>query len=704
MLYVEIIEMTFKILCSQWHDVLLYSNNFSHLAQLLKPLHTELSVKFEQLGIRMLRRTTSHDAHLQMPQGKEAMSATRLISEVMLYGLTAEGTVSTDVLFQGKVEGIRITDLTPAGKKYPDILLMGASSGLEQRAMPSHDPDIDTAKQSLSFSISRSPRPSTSLHSQLTQQFSDIHLSAFVPTIRYTHSVNFVYEMEIFVSEFQAYSSLVSRSFKTAAVGVARGFVSEESQLAKGLSKLHVSFGRTLSHNCPSFSSDDLSDSDEIDAGEPVGSNDRIYFDFSVQSPVIVLPSSLKKDDCLIAHLGEITINNEFINPQEPNTTSFSDSFSAPSVNLTDRLTISITRVSLHATRNNESRKQLLSGQIPKDAHLSSSKKCFKVLRETSAMIQVDKRLGQTNKQDLGTSSDSSNSVNVGDAELVITGKICDPLLVRLPKEVFDQIRSTLKHGIRRKPPKSTYAKTAVGTATANKMQGETTAFQSATSGLSSVPDDVNSTNSLPSIYASFMLPKLSLELKHTLESAEKNLVYVSFDGFSVECSMLDPQVLTFDLTLKSIVIEDLLQPEDSDYRYILASSIKPLPLISPVPTPTKSLQTLSNTHSLSSLSRHIFPFSQLMSTPKPNLSSLTSPLRSFNPHAESENDDSYSKSKSSSSSRVVSQSSELQNESGTTLVDGEQSIGTEDDLLTIKAVYVEEKCPVYSTKYNSVS
>ena len=653
----------------------------------------------------MLRRIVSSNTHLQMSQGKEATSATRLISEIILYGLTAEGTVSTDVLFQGKVEGIRVTDLTPAGKKYPDILLMGAGSGLEQRAVPSHDPGIDTAKQSLSFSISRSPRPLNSLHSQLTQHFSDIHLSAFVPTIRYTHSVNFVCEMEIFVSEFQSYSSLVSKSFKTAAVGVARGFVSEESQLARGLSKLHVSFGRTLSRNCPSCSSDDLSDSDELDAGDPVGSNDRIYFDFSVQSPVIVLPSSLKKDDCLIAHLGEITISNEFVNPQEPNTTSFSESFSAPSLNSIDRLTVSITRVSLHATRNEESRKQLLSGQNP---NLSSSKKCFKVLRETSAMVQVDKRLGQANKQDLDTSFESlagTNAMNAGVAELVITGKICDPLLVRLPKEVFDQIRSTLKHGIRRKPPKPHYAKTTVEIDSPSKSQDKTTASQSVESGMRSIPEDSNSTHTLPSIYASFKLPKLSLELKHTLESAEKNLVYVSFDGFSVECSMLDPHVLTFDLTLKSIIIEDLLQPENSDYRYILASSIKPLPLISPVPTPTKSLQTLSScTNNLSSLSRHIFPFSQLMSTPKPRLTSLTSPLQSFDPLVEAENDDGYNNSKSSSGSRVTSQSSELQNESGTTLVDGEQTVTREDDLLTIKAVYVEEKCPVYSTKYNSVS
>ena len=625
------------------------------------PLHTELNVKFERLGIRILRKLTEAE---QTP-----FSSTRVISKITLYGLTVEGTVGTDVLIQGQLEGIRAADLTPAGKKYSDILLMGTGCGPNQEATPTKNPSDDPAKTSLSFSISRSPQPMRS--PMLSQQFSDVHLNIFVPTIQYTHSINFVYEMEIFVSEFKSYSTMVSDSFKTAAVGVAKGLVSKENQLAKGLSKLHISFGRSLSQAHQSFTSEDFSDTEEIDAGElPSVSKDRMYFNFSIQSPVIVLPKSLKKEDCLIAHLGEIAVSNEFISPQEE-PTSF-----APSSSTIDRLMISISRVSLHATRDEGSRRDLLSGCV-NDSVLSRSGKCFKVLKETSAMLQVDKQLGL---YDNGNHGDENGRKS---AELVITGKICDPLLVKLPKEVFDQIQSTLKYGIRRKPPKSeicTEASSPEGSHHKDDTQGS----------------DTNSADPLPSIFASFSLPKLSLELRHTLEGKEKNLVYVSFDGFSVQCSKVKPYVMDFDLSLRNIIIEDLLQPEHSDYRYILASSIKPLTIMSPVSTPGKNLGNLSVSTNLPSLSRHLFPLSQLMSTPKPPVKPVPSPLRSFEPHSEGGLDGVEMERGEGSLREEVDR-----DESGSTLVEGSVK---EDDLLTISALYADKKCPDFATSYKSVS
>ncbi len=592
-----------------------------------------------------------------MPSHNQQQVFTRLVSEIMLYGLAVEGTVSTDVLIQGKLEGIRITDLTPVGKKYSNILLMGTGSGLTQETTPTTE---DPAKNNLSFSISRSMRSMNSI--QLSQQF-DIHLGAFVPTIQYTHSVNFVYEMELFVSAFKSYSTVVSNSFKTAAVGVAKGFVSKDSKLVEGLSIIHSSFGRSMSHEHHSFILEDLSDTEDFDGEDiPINqSKDRIYFDFSVQSPVIVVPSSLKKDTCLVAHLGEITVSNEFIAPSKG---VVSLSTASPSA-VVDRLTISVSRVSLHATRDEGSRHQLLSCES--EGNLTAgSVKCFKVLRETSAMLQVDRRLEQL---------DTSASEHGDGADLVITGKICDPLLVKLPKEVFDQIQYTIKHGIRHKPHPSPPQ--------TEQLSEETDISENA---MATVPT-TTSEDPLPSVFASFSLPKLSLELKHTLEGKEKNLVYISFDGFSVQCSKCEPYVMSFDLLLKSIIIEDLLQPEHSEYRYILASSFKPLPMMSPVPTPSKSLGSLSVTGSLPSLSRHFFPLSQFMSTPRPPTRPVPSPLRSFDPRSVEGLDETAADVGSSEGGSTVGEQSELG-----------------DDLLTISAQFIDEKCPYFDTTYKSVS
>ena len=137
-----------------------------------------------------------------------------------------------------------------------------------------------------------------------------------------------------------------------------------------------------------------------------------------------------------------------------------------------------------------------------------------------------------------------------------------------------------------------------------------------------------------PSIFARFSLPRLSLELKQTIKSMEREMVYVSFEAFAVECRTTAQHLVFLDLTLKSIIIEDLLQEKDSAYRYLLASSIQPLPLLSPLTSPPPlSVRAFSRSQAHStSFSRHLLALAHLMSTPCPP-SAAESLLRSFNPH-----------------------------------------------------------------------
>jgi len=552
----------------------------------------------------------------------------------MLYGLLINGTISTDVLIKGNLDGVCVTDLTLTGKKYSNIISMGTK----------FDKTQETDENILSFSISRSYRSKNLLLSEL---YSDVHLKVFVPSIIYTHSVNFVQEMEIFISEFRSYSKIVTESFKTAAVGVAKGLVSKESQLARGLTKLHMSFGQSLMKPHQSFNSDDFSDYDETDLPTtPTKTKDQIYFDFSINSPVIILPSSLKKEECLVAHLGQIAINNSYMYVDSNN--------SDVQETVIDRVCVEISRVSLHATKDLKSRTDLLSCS-QEHSILSQNPKCFKVLRETTAKLQVDRKLG-------GLDSET---------EIIINGEICNPLLVKLPKEVFDQIQKTLKHGLRRKLSKSHSHSTDSTGGNQSNVDGS--------------PIESNG-DPLPNITASFSLPKLSLELKHTLEGKEKNLVYVSFDGFSAYVKKREPYVMACDLSLKSIIIEDLLEPEHSEYRYILASSIQPLPMMSPMNTPSKSLGTLSMSASYNSLSRNFFPLSQLMSTPKPPMKTLPSSLKSFDPH----------------SVDTAGPGGLSEGQEGSTTLTDEPS--GDNDLLTIRAHFVHKKCPTYASNYNSVS
>lgn len=707
-------------------------------------------MQFERLGIRLLRRkssskkrdpphfTSSHHHPSHPATNATCSAAARLIAKIMLYGLSIQGTVSADVAIDGRLDGVQVTDLTPESKKYADIVHFGVGGGeLNCATKPSSVSEFDDVTrqhqhQALSFSVSRSARPLTSpASSGAAVSPSDVTLRLSVPAIHYTHSVNFIYEVEMFVSDFKFYSSKLTDSMRSAAFGVAKGFVSKESHLAKGLGKLHSSFGYTSTNRTANLSTlpEDSIEIEEIDGQvEATKVPDRIFMTVLVQSPVIVLPSSLDQDKCLVAHLGKIVVENEFI-PEELatqtdinqslNTTSFYLNRSSREV---ERLTLTVSNISLHATQSKEGRDWLEAAQ---SEELSSSPECcFKVLKESSISVQIDKRF--STKEDLSTSGNGLEDTSFIDgegasgndpskADIVITGRICNSLLIVLPKDVFDQIRSTLKHGIRKKPSSRHRRRTASSTTkTATVSQGlesrpsKTVHFDSNIES-SRKASDKGSAVSMPKIYASFTLPRLSLELQRTIDEKNRNLVYVSLDDFSIQCHRLDPHITSFDVALKSIVIEDLLQPKESEYRNILASSVKPLPFISPIPTPSRSLQRLSSASSLSaSLSRHLLP---IMSTPKPQAMS-ESPLRSFDPSSVSSlrrgggDDSSIFGSKignetprSWSAGEEGSSQSTLKDE--TTTSTNASEVG---DLLTIRGVFVEKKCPVFANKYKSVS
>ena len=601
----------------------------------------------------------------------------RLIASIMLYKLMAKGKISTDISIEGKLEGVHVKDITPIGKKYSDILIIGME---EEKNMlqPLH---------CLSFSINRSPQSQVSLSGVPNPNYSDVHLSAFVPAIHYLHSVNFVYEMEMFVSEFLKYFSAMVKTFKSAAVGMAKGFVRRESQLAKGLSMLHSSFGHTRG-NPNSVLFDTIVE--ETDTAVPFekGHGSKLYYEISIQSPVIAIPSSLSRDDCLVAHLGKITMKNEYLSSETAEKmqplTSSSLPPAPPSI---ERMVLNINDISLHAAHTKESRLNLESFR-PGQAY---PEQCSKVLREISMVFQIDKQLNYQNFKSPTELCDGSGSLDTlcDEADVVITGRVCNPLLIKLPKGIFDQINATIKYGIRRKPKRrfrsyNTLPSPESVQESSLKHSEKMVHFDS------TVRFSKKSPKRFPKIYASFSLPKLSLELKHVIDLQDRDLVYISLDDLSAQYHQTNINFLSLDLSLKSIVIEDLLQPKDSEYRNILASSSKPLPFpLSPVQSSsTRILRNLSSTNLTSSLSHHFFPLSHLMSTPKPpSRCSNHSPLRSFN------------------SSSDLEGSFTAHDDSKSTLK-GENSHLSEGhtDLLTIKAFYVNKEHPLFEEKYSAVS
>ena len=734
---------------------------------------------------------------------------------------------------EGSLAGIEVQDLSPAGKKYRDVLTMGRGEGREKErvGVERGREGCDEKPQSLCFSVHISPQVSGwgCSHSN------DVHVTVAVPTIHYTHSVNLVYELEQFVSEFQQLTKSVLQSFSSAAVVMAKGLVNEKNQLAEQLSTSlgprTVGFPTTLPPGGLEF--------DTVDAPLiPPHSRDHLYLNISVQSPVIILPSSPQSDKCLIAYLGEISVGNRFEAESLVDSVSLSMSLSANFRDEKEVLSLKIDNMSLHATHDVQSR-ALLVANNGSDVSLSCSGQWWKILQETSVVVQIERKLdrgragegergreGWTEGEDEGGKEregevgenneggrqlsdrgenavglerltvggvshggvsdneskrkgtpkllvDGTSSDGAPSADVTVTGRICDPLLLRLPKEVFDQIRVTLKHGLHRSAPRKKKKKGdtfSFSPPSSSDSGGKGSSSNSATSShIPTKPDTSLSSESLGvsplTIAASFFLPRLSLELKHTIGSQERDLVYISFEEFSATCCKTDPHLASVNLTLRSIIIEDLLQEKKSEYRYILASSTKsdPSPLRSRSGSSPQGL-SLSPSH-LSPLTLPLLSLTHLMSsTPRqPQAAANTdSPLRSFSPHSTgtsqtrlkpdltSDSQDTHhvahghsetcfstpktsfkrlyptSRASTLTSSRVGASSSATSltshnarfdsnehEETGSTLQEDAgchysshhgNYMGDTVGLLSIKAMLVDKDCLEFETKYNSVS
>ena len=204
---------------------------------------------FERLGVHMLRRVRPSKRRCGHGRSqREKQASAQLIASIMFYRLGIEAHMSWEMSLEGRLEDVEVEDLTPLGGKYCKILSMGTGKGVikadegqrregEEREREIGSLDGSGHPRSLHFSVHINPRTSVLLVSSAAN---DVHVTVSVPAVHYTHSINLVYEIELFISEFQHYFSAIMESFSSAAVGMAKGLVKERSQIAKTWKALHL--------------------------------------------------------------------------------------------------------------------------------------------------------------------------------------------------------------------------------------------------------------------------------------------------------------------------------------------------------------------------------------------------------------------------------------------------------------------------------
>lgn len=640
----------------------------------------EVHAQFERLTVRLVRGIQVPSSPSCSPTSSQSSAShkhatCRLVGEISLFQLQVKANFSNEMQITGQLSSVNVRDLTNTGQKYSTVFSSGNKA----------DASLNTVDDNGTGSSSSS---GAALNFEIAQKCNDdcseYHIDVRVAAMCYTHSTNFVSEVELFISEFQQYLEMVKNSLRSAAVGVAKGIVRDKSRIAEGLSKLSESFGP---HHSTKMLDEDSTDKATAEDYNSL-STDKCYIKVDVQSPVIILPRSSTSNECLIIHLGEMLFVNK---PLGCNATEDVNT-------IVDRVEITVSNISLHSTKSPEALTTVTSCR-----DTPNSRDCFKVLQKASVLLIIDWVQSEgLQDEEVGVAETEGEDVFDGMVEasstskLIVSVTVREHILLNLPKDVYDQAKSTLKNILRSRkeiPVTSKEDLTKPSSAPTSPQNKRPVQFQSY------VTTDAPQ-SSLPKISAKFSLPRLTLELKETIEEKERQLVFIDLKQLKVEMEQVERYCTNFDLHLHSIVIEDLLQPKDSKYRYLFASSDEPVKVISPVATPVSSLAIPSafqrQSLIVSSLTTPLFSFSRYMSSPKP-ARTRTSPLHAFVPeaagadgHRQQEDDE-----------KVAAESSVLDDD------DDEESSKMANslrDLVSIKACYIDKNCPDFQTKYKSVS
>ena len=596
----------------------------------------EISVEMERLGIKILKTDIDIEKSIML---------SLIAASIDIIGVGMDVRFdNNEVNISGYIEGSKVTDLTVIGRKFSNILSLGTCrEGQDHDMITTMMTSYDSLKKlsdCVSFSITKTQRNCDNF---------DIKISAHVPSILYTHSTNFIQEMEIFTQKFLEYFDDIKDSMRSAAIDVAKGLVSEKSQIADGLNKLSSTFVGSSLHSIPK----------EEDETSNFGI-DCVHLDVLIKSPVVVIPNNLSSEDTLIAHLGEISVKNEFLNMSDQTIEQEMLHGFVLSSDKIEKVTLHVSNMTLHSSQDPASRDWLVS-ELQDDTPIVSGQ-WRQIIKKTSFVFKLERALGKSNVSNRSHSSDMSSDEEI---DVKIGCFFPSPVHVTLPNQVFTQIKSTLKNGIY-KPVVIADSKASSNIAAAHHSVKEKK--------LTSFAEE-----KLPKIFASFSLPRLSFEIKHLIGHEEKQIVFISLDDFFARCYKVSPFYTCFELALKHFIIEDLLQTDET-YRYILSSTYKPLPFKSPVATPSSTILGISP--------RQLLPLTKLISSPKPP-QNLYSPLASFDPFSTDSDDIIDNNGMTTPPAVDVSISS---------------SVTDIQDIIAIKGFYVTSDCPEFSSKYNNIN
>lgn len=558
---------------------------------------TELIFDFHRLNVLLLRGVIK-DGVLY---GKKICTAT-------MSGAKINATVADKLEVEGSLGGLQVLDLTPEGQMHSRIISVGRDLLLETPhpiyAM-SIPPDDD--RKAFSFKIVRN------LNKAKIDGKDNADVTIRMASLWYTHSPKFVVELQSCATEFKQYLSNLAKSIRMAATDMALGLVHARAEaLAQSLSMNKrlpssiygsaLSFtdsgspGRRRRRSSSNEPSGFVSARDTIPQTpySPVDDDDFVIdvnLDIELDSPVLVLPRSHASTEVFVAHLGKIKITNSYSNSSD----SINDGyFYDPSESRKEHYDFEVRDMNIYSL--NISSRRVPGPMISKPEVLYSCKNLAKpILHDTMLQLNIDREIRKYSKGKMDESILLDNEEDY-DALLEkppnvieVSGSIVTALKVSLSRSQYEQVLDTVqwltssptlndsqgvsRTNIRSQPILSDITEEDTGVTTLN-MDPHIRAKLFSPSSTSLQKNTKNTSQNINLlIKVNFELPIFTIELRGDGPNGEQGLVDLSFQDFKFNYEKSHKYETNVLISLRSIFMEDLLQPEGSRQRSMVISS-----------------------------------------------------------------------------------------------------------------------------------
>ena len=616
----------------------------------------ELSADFQRLNILLLRAAT----------GK--MIGTALLTEVRIHATIGE----QDIEASGQLGGLQIMNLLTGSTLHQKIFSVGKDPVTDEYNKSTRDAKnlamhaelypqfVEQSSeaqegQALKFDIVSHRQHMDKDHSinEFKKEMNDeilsppkiVEVKLRMASVSYLHSASFLEELNSCAIDFKRYMSNLAYSIRSAATDLALGIVSRRTESighAYAMDEVYGStevYGRnltpskstrshgiwrtgsfrgslphTLAHDYGSIDRRSL----KIRAPAPTprhvptGSkvdDFHISLDVIMETPIVVIPRHEKSFDVLVAHLGQIIIQNELVDDpivlqNDPNMPSNStrldkiivkvNDMNIHSLNLSDKIKRRIKANAKGKYEKEEIDQMYVLTELKrmKAEELYSIKSpAMPILHDTAMDLCVNKIqkaatiLPKDESYNSFVMTDLDISINNGEENAKerdtyhIRAIIMNALKISLHRSQYEQVLESVRN-----ISNTSDISDQAGPISSNKLDKDVSLDKPETNSSLKMEDNQNLNKEAMSVVeGSFKIPHLMLELRGDMLKQRDNvssgqgqgLVSLNFHEFAVSYQKSEKHKRTIEVALGSLIMEDLLLSLDSPHRKLATSVSK---------------------------------------------------------------------------------------------------------------------------------